>query len=407
MPRKASRDYRLRCLHLRSTSEAAQILKKIDVDPYGIEAMLSKMLNVNVLVEGVECKVANIIKQEMLSIDGDAAVSRNTVSCSAKETDIVIMGTVKQIHRFTDKISDQPFGLVNLSNAIKQLLMNISKEHFTLKTYHRELTIGKHTLIMGILNVTPDSFSDGSRFRSSEEAIEHGLKMVEDGADIIDIGGESSRPGAEAISSEEETARVIPVIKGLATRVHIPISVDTTKAKVAREAVEYGAEIINDISAMTFDVQMPSMIAGTGAAVVLMHMRGKPLDMQNRDLSYRSICGDIIEFLKKKMTEAHSAGILGESVMIDPGFGFGKTGDDNIRLLKYLAEFRMLGRPIVAGVSRKSFIGRITGGDPSDREEGTASAVTAAIMNGANVIRVHDVRAMKKVAAVADAIVRA
>jgi dihydropteroate synthase len=407
MGRKTPRDYRLKCLQVRSTSEATEVLKKIDVDPYGIEAMLSKMVNVNVLVEGVECKVANIIKQEMLSIGGDAAVSRNTVSCSVKETDIIIMGTMKQIHRFADKISTQPFGLLNIANAIKQLLANISKDHFTLKTYHRELPIGDRTRIMGILNVTPDSFSDGGRYCSSEKAIEQGMKMVDEGADIIDIGGESSRPGAEPVPLEEEMARVMPVIKGLAIRVHVPISVDTTKADVAREAIEYGAEIINDISAMTFDDQMPSVIAGAGAAVILMHMRGKPTDMQRGDLVYRSIRGDIIEFLKEKMAEAHFAGIPMESVMIDPGFGFGKTGDDNVKLLKYLGEFRILGRPIVAGVSRKAFIGRITGGDPSKREEGTAAAVTAAIMNGANVIRVHDVGAMKKVAAMADAIVRA
>jgi len=407
MRRETSRNYRLRCLHLRSSFEAAEVLKKIGVDSYGIEAMLSKMTNLNVLLEGVECKVANIIKQEMLSLGGDAAVSRNAVSCGVEKTDIVILGTVKQIQRFAEKISIQPFGLLKISNAIKQLLSNISKDHFVVKTYHRKLAVGDRTLIMGILNVTPDSFSDGGRFLSPEEAIEQGLKMVEDGADIIDVGGESSRPGAEAISTEDEMERVVPVIKALSIQVQVPISVDTTKSEVAREAVEYGAEIVNDISAMTFDDQMSSVIAQTGAAVVLMHMRGKPQDMQKGDLSYGSVCGDIIEYLKKKMADAHAAGIPLERVLIDPGFGFGKTGDDNLRLLKKLSEFRILGRPIVAGVSRKAFIGRITGGEPSEREEGTAAAVTAAIMNGANIIRVHDVRAMKKVAAMADAIVRA
>lgn len=407
MGRRPSKDYPLRCLHLQTIAEAVEILKRIEVDPYGIEAMLSKMVHINILVEGVECKIANIIKQEMLSIGGDAAVSRNSVSCCATETDIVIMGTVKQIHRFVKKMSIQPFGLVDIAQAIKQLLANISKSHFTLKTYHRELSIGDRTRIMGILNVTPDSFSDGGRYWSPEEAIEQGQKMVDDGADIIDVGGESSRPGSEPVSAEEEMDRVMPVIKGLAIRVSVPISVDTTKAEVAREAIEYGAEIVNDISAMTFDEKMPLVVAGAGAAVILMHMRGKPRDMQKGDLFYKSVRGDIIEFLKKKMEEAHAAGILPESVMVDPGFGFGKTEEDNVRLLKYLGEFRILGRPIVAGVSRKGFIGRITGGDPGEREEGTAAAVTAAIMNGANIVRVHDVRSMKKVVAMADAIVRA
>lgn len=407
MGRETTRDYRLRYLQLRSISESAEILKKIGVDPYGIEAMLPKINNINVLLEGVKCKVANIIKQEMLSVGGDAAVSKNTVSCSVEETDILIMGTMKQIYRFINKISIQPFGLVNISNAIKQLLTNISKDRFILSTYRRELPIGDRTLIMGILNTTPDSFTDGGRFESSEDAVEYGLKMAEDGADIIDIGGESSRPGAEAVTCEEEMKRVIPVIKGLTSRINIPVSIDTTKADVAIKAIECGAEIVNDISAMTFDSRMRDMIARTNAAVILMHMRGTPQDMQKGDLSYRSICGDIIEFLKKRMEDATSAKIGSESIMVDPGFGFGKTLEDNLKLLKDLAEFKILGRPIVAGVSRKSFIGRTTGSDPTDREEGTAAAVTAAITNGANVIRVHDVGRMKKVATMADAIVRA
>jgi dihydropteroate synthase len=407
MGRKPTRDYRLRFLQLNSEAEAAEFLKKIDVDPYGIEAMQPKMVHLNLMFEGIECKVANIIKQEMLSIGGDAAVSRNTVSCSAKDTDIVIMGTVKQIRRFSEKICTQPFGLANISEAIRQLLANISQDRFILQTYHRKLTIGDRTLIMGIINVTPDSFSDGGRFKTSEDAIEQGLKMVDDGADIIDIGGESSRPGAEAVSLEEEMARVIPVIKGLAIRVQVPVSVDTTKADVAREAIEYGAEIVNDISAMTFDDNMSSVVAGTGAAVILMHMRGTPSDMQKGDLSYRSIRGDIIQYLKRRMEEGVSAGIPQESIMIDPGLGFGKTKEDNLRLIRYLDEFSILGRPIVAGVSRKSFIGGITGGKPTEREEGTAAAATAAILNGAHIIRVHDVRIMKKVAAMADAIMRA
>ena len=329
MQRKTSRNYHLRSLQLKSASEAADILKKINVDPYGIAAMLPKMMNLNVLVEGVPCKVANIIKQEMLSIGGDAAVSRNTVSCSVEKTDIVIMGTLKQLERFAEKISIQPFALANISITIKRLLVNIAKEYFVVKTCHRELAIGDRTLMMGILNVTPDSFSDGGRFHSIEEAIECGLKMVNDGADIIDVGGESSRPGAEPVSAHEELKRVIPVIKGLTRCLDIPVSVDTTKAVVAKAAIECGAEIINDISAMTFDDQMPSVIAGSGAAVILMHMRGKPQDMHKGNLSYRSLFGDVIQFLEEKMEDACSAGIQPESVMIDPGYGFGKTGEDS------------------------------------------------------------------------------
>ena len=382
-------------------------MRGIDCDPYGIEAMLPKMLHLNVLLEGIKCNVANIIKQEMLSVGGDAAVSRAAVSCSVMETDCVIMGTTKQIQRLSDKISIQPLGLSIISKAIKELLANVSKDMFILKTCRREIVLGDKTWIMGILNVTPDSFSDGGVFKDTDDAVEYGLKMMDEGADIIDIGGESSRPGAGPVTLEEEIARVIPVIKGLERRIKIPLSIDTTKAEVARIAVESGADIVNDISAMTFDRRMGNMVADTGAAIILMHMRGTPEDMQKGDLSYRSLRGDIIAFLEDKKEKAEIAGISPENIMIDPGIGFGKTWQDSMRLLKYLSEFRVMGRPIVTGPSRKAFIGKITGGGPTERMEGTAAAVTAAIMNGTNVVRVHDVKAMKRVAAMADAILRA
>jgi dihydropteroate synthase len=396
-----------RCLHLRSSNEALEVLRKIDCDPYGIEAMLPKMIHHNILLEGIKCNIANIIKQEMLSIGGDAAVSRSAVSCSVKETDCVIMGTAKQIQRLADKISIQPLGLSKIARDIKELLTNISKDLLILKTCRKEIALGEKTEIMGILNVTPDSFSDGGLFKDTNAAVEYGLKMMEEGADIIDIGGESSRPGAVPVTLEEEIARVIPVIKGLERSIQIPISIDTTKAEVARLAVENGADIVNDVSAMTFDPQMAKAVADTGAAIILMHMRGTPKDMQKGDLYYRSIRGDIIDYLQNKMEKAQEAGISSEHIMVDPGIGFGKTQEDSMRLLKYLSEFRVLGRPIVTGPSRKAFIGKITGGGPKERMEGTAAAVTAAIMNGAHVIRVHDVKAMKKVAAMADAILRA
>ena len=396
-----------RCLHLRSSHEALDVLKKINVDTYGIEAMLPKMVHLNILLEGIECNVANIIKQEMLSTGGDAAVSRSSVSCSVKQTDVLIMGTTKQLQRFSDKISIQPLGLSNISENIKQLLSNISRDLFTLRTYKREIVVGDRTQIMGILNVTPDSFSDGGLFKSPEDAIEYGFKIVEEGADIIDIGGESSRPGAEPVSIDEELSRVLPVIRGLFGRVNVPISIDTTKAKVARKAIENGAEIVNDISAMSFDVNMAGVVADTGSAVILMHIRGTPQDMQKGDLSYKSIRGEVIAYLEDKIEKALAAGISFENMMIDPGIGFGKSAEDNLKLLKHLSEFRVLGRPIVTGVSRKTLIGKISGGGPRDRLEGTAAAVTAAIMNGSNIVRVHDVKPMKKVVEIADAIVRA
>lgn len=399
--------YSLRRLLWTSAPEAADILKRMDVDPYGIEAMLPKMVNMNIHVQGLPCKVANIIKQEMLAIGGDAAVARGAVACSIEKTDLILIGTLKQIRRFIEKISFQPFGLKLLAESLDTLLDNLLAENWTLKTSRQKMILGDRTRIMGILNVTPDSFSDGGRFDSPEKAVACGFQLIEDGADILDIGGESTRPGAEPVSLEEELRRTIPVIQGLSGKINVPISIDTTKAVIAREAVAAGAEIINDISAMRFDEQMPTVIASSGAAVVFMHMRGVPQTMQKGDLHYALLQGEIIDFFRERLNTALLAGILPEQVIIDPGIGFGKTKSDNLKLLKYLPEFNVLGRPILTGPSRKSFLGQEGRGGAVDRLEETAAAVTAAIMHGSQVVRVHDVKAMKRVVAVADAIVRA
>lgn len=396
--------YGLRRLLWTSAREAADILKRIDVDPYGIEAMLPKMVNMNIHVQGLPCKVANIIKQEMLAIGGDAAVARGSVACTVEKTDLILIGTVKQIHRFKEKISCQPFGLKNLAKGLHELLENLLANQWTIHTGRRQMILGERTWIMGILNITPDSFSDGGRFASLEKAVEGGLRLVEEGADILDIGGESTRPGAEPVALEEELRRTIPVVAKLAEKTDVPISIDTTKAAVAREALAAGAEMINDVSAMRLDRQMPAVMAESGAAVVFMHMRGIPQTMQEGDLHYASLQGEIIEFFRERLSAAQAEGISPGQVIIDPGIGFGKTGSDSLKLLKYLPEYRVLGRPILAGPSRKSFLGQAGQRAAADRLEETAAAVTAAIMKGSQIVRVHDVKAMKRVAAVADAI---
>ena len=312
---------KLRRLLWTSERQAIRILKDIDVDPYGIEAMLPKMAHLNILIQHLPCKVANIIKQEMLSVGADAAVARGSVACSIEATDVLLMATRKQIDRFIEKVISQPFGLNQLAVKLRQLLENISADQWTLKTSRREMVLGDHTRIMAILNVTPDSFSDGGRYGSHENAIAAGLKLTEAGADILDIGGESSRPGAETVTPEEELRRVIPVIQGLLGKVDIPISVDTTKAVVAREALAAGAEIINDISAMRFDAQMPAVIASSGAAAILMHMRGMPQTMQQGDLDYASLTGEIIDFFRERLNAAQMAGISADRIIIDPGRG--------------------------------------------------------------------------------------
>jgi dihydropteroate synthase len=402
-----SGSHELRSLIWAGERQAVQVLQDIGVDPYGIEAMLPKMVHRSILIRRLPCRVANIIKQEMLSLGGDAAVARGSVACSIEATDVLLMGTRKQLERFIEKASCQPFGLDTLAESLGRLLESLSTDSWTLRTSRREMILGDRTRIMAILNVTPDSFSDGGRYASPEMAIAAGLEMVRAGADMLDIGGESSRPGAEPVSTEEELRRVIPVIRGLCGVVDVPISVDTTKAVVAREALAAGAEIINDISSMRFDEQMPAVIASSGAAAVLMHMRGAPSTMQQGDLHYASLTGEIIDFFRERLHAAQAAGIAPDRIVLDPGLGFGKTRGDNLKLLKYLSEFTVLGRPIMTGPSRKSFLSHDGETGPQDRFEGTGAAVTAAVMNGCCFVRVHDVGAIRRAVDVADAIVRA
>ncbi|MCX6121966.1 MAG: dihydropteroate synthase [Ignavibacteriales bacterium] len=264
-----------------------------------------------------------------------------------------------------------------------------------------EYDLASRTHVMGILNVTPDSFSDGGRYLDVEQAIAHGKKLAEDGADFIDVGGESTRPGSESVSIEEEIRRVIPVIESLAKKVDVPISIDTCKSDVAEAALQAGAVIINDISAMTFDGKMASIVAKHKASVVVMHIQGTPKTMQLNP-SYKNVTEEVKQFLQERVDAAVKAGI--KQIIVDPGIGFGKKYEHNIQLLKELKSLTSLGYPLLVGVSKKSFLGAILNLPPSERMEGTAAAVTASILNGTNIIRVHDVKEMKRVAMVSDAL---
>ena len=255
----------------------------------------------------------------------------------------------------------------------------------------------RETLVMGIVNVTPDSFSDGGKFFSPEVAIRHASKLITQGADIIDIGGESTRPGAEQVSESEELKRVIPVIEEIRTdNPTILISIDTTKASVAKHAVEAGADIINDVSGLSFDNNMIGIVESFNIPVVIMHMKGNPQNMQLNP-KYKDIVNEILDFFKMKINTAIQSGINRSMIILDPGIGFGKTVEHNFELLSRLNEFNVLELPIMIGPSRKSFIGITLDLPPEDRVEGTAAAVSAGVMNGASIVRVHDVKSMKRV----------
>jgi len=275
------------------------------------------------------------------------------------------------------------------------------------KVRDRELELGKKTLVMGILNVTPDSFSDGGKFLDPDAAVVEGKRMLDDGADLLDIGGESSRPGAEPVAVEEEIRRVVPVIDRLHRETGALLSVDTTKARVAEEAIAAGAAVINDISALRADARMGDLACRSGVGLILMHMQGTPQTMQ-QDPRYDDVVKEVLAFLRERGQEAFIAGVLDTAIVYDPGIGFGKTYEHNLALLRRLPEFASLGRPVLVGVSRKAFIGKATAvTEPADRLEGTVAAVTLAIAGGAAIVRVHDVRAMARAARLADAVTRA
>jgi len=261
----------------------------------------------------------------------------------------------------------------------------------------------RRTAVMGIVNVTPDSFSDGGKYFSSDRAVAHGEQMARDGADLIDVGGESTRPGARPVTAEDELDRVIPVIRGLRRRLSIPISIDTTKSCVARAALDEGADLINDISALGFDPAMASVVAAEKVPVVLMHMQGTPRTMQQSPV-YEDVVEEVKSYLQDRVRFAVEAGVEAGRIVVDPGIGFGKNLAHNLALLRGLSALAALGRPLLVGTSRKTFIGKILDAGPEDRLEGSLAAAVAAVLAGANIVRVHDVKEAARAVRIGDAL---
>ncbi len=258
---------------------------------------------------------------------------------------------------------------------------------------------------MGVINVTPDSFSDGGLYFDKDNAVERGLELVKQGADILDVGGESTRPGSNPITPDEEMSRIIPVISEIRKKTHVLISVDTTKSEVAEAALEAGADIINDISAFRFDDRMPLIATETGVPVILMHMKGVPQNMQSNPY-YEDLFQEIRCFLEERMATAEAYGIKRENIIIDPGIGFGKSLEHNLAIINNLNFLEGLDRPILVGLSRKSFIGKILNLPPQERVEGTIASAVLSVLNGAHILRIHDVQSVKRAIIVAEAIMK-
>ncbi len=397
--------FNLRFLSAGSQAEAARHLDDLQSSPEGRAIMEPKLRHHLVHLDGLDTRAANILKQNMLSLGGEVSLPRNVFEFKGQTTSAIISGTRTQFHMLIPKLSHQPFGLTALRDELVALFdaLEAAERGHLLELRGREYRLGERTLVMGILNVTPDSFSDGGRFYEGPAAVEHGLRMAEDGADILDIGGESTRPGADLISEEEELDRVVPVIEALRRETDLPISIDTSKSGVARAALNAGADMLNDVSALRIDPGMAELAAERDVPLCLMHMLGMPKTMQVNP-EYADLMGEIICFLHKQAAVAMDAGVSARNILVDPGIGFGKTVAHNLEIIRRLGELRGLGHPVLIGPSRKSFIGRVLDVPEGERLEGTAAAVALSVANGAAVVRVHDVKEMVRVARLADAL---
>ena len=398
--------FRVRSIDIASAEAAGIEMRRVGVDPAGMALMAPKEVFFNLKIAGLTAPQANILKQDAIASGGEAAVAKGVVSCEINSTDAILSGTVKQLRRLADKLKAQPYGLPIAGKSINEALDRLTNRgHLVFKGRSRSFDVSKGALVMGVLNVTPDSFYDGGRHLEKNVAIETALRMADEGADIIDVGGESSRPGADDVPVEEEIRRVVPVVEELSKR-GLAVSVDTVKSRVADLALFAGAEAINDISAMQSDVLMAEVIKRHGAGVALMHMRGTPKTMRS-ETDYEDIMGEIFDYLFGRVEFAEGFGIDREKIAIDPGVGFAKTSSGCLEIIRRLGELKTIGVPILIGTSRKSFIGKTLGcAAPGERLVGTLATISASLFNGANIIRAHDVKETKETILMIDAIKR-
>jgi dihydropteroate synthase len=387
----AKRRFPARVLEVESLAEIAREVARTESDPEGVAIMTRKGRIYPVRLDGVSLKAAPLLKQETLSVGADSAHARGIADHSVATTSVVILATWGQYLRLIPKLKRQPFRLAEAADEVDRALRSyVSRAPRTIAGAHRSFVVGDRPRVMGILNVTPDSFYDGGVHLDPEEAVAHAERMVAEGASIIDIGGESTRPKAAPVTPEAEWARVGPVLEGLAGRLSVPVSIDTRHAEVVTKAVDAGADVVNDIEGLRSEA-MRRVVARSGAAVVAMHMRGEPATMQS-NLVYADLRGEVFSGLAAATDRAIAEGVPAEKILIDPGLGFGKSAEQSLDLLLHAGELKSLGYPVVVGASRKSFLGWVLGmDDPSHRlEPGIAAAVVAA-ERGVALVRTHDV----------------
>ena len=386
---------KLRIRNFKTIEDAEHAFAEIGCDSAGIKIMAEKGLFLTQKITGISLRAAIILKQEMMALGGDVVLDREVMTLKPEKTDALILGTQKQYRKLCQKLYQQPFGCKEIAALLKEYLDQ--NQNALLKTSwqwkDRELCFSK-PLIMGIVNITPDSFSDGGNYLDPQTAVLHAKKLVEEGADILDIGGESSRPGSDPVSEEEELRRLLPVLDALLfdASIKVPISIDTYKPAVAAACLHHGAHIINDISGAQ-KPEMRAIVAQYDVPIIIMHMQGTPKTMQENPI-YGDVVDEIMDFFEQQIELCRRENIT--KIICDPGIGFGKTTSHNLQILKRLQEFRILSVPLLIGTSRKSFIQKTIGGAPDDRLEGTLASNVIAAVHGAHIFRVHDAKACKR-----------
>ncbi|TEU13242.1 MAG: dihydropteroate synthase [Anaerolineales bacterium] len=425
--------YGVRLLRCDGEASLRKEMEAVGADPRGIAIMAPKGSFHLFKLEGLTFAAASILKQEMLSKGGEAVLSGDIYFGGERTTDVLLMATERTLREVLKVLRMQPLpSLRQLAEELAAALRHhAGPEYPCCRIGGREFRWGERTYVMGIVNVTPDSFSGDGVYATmetegvahpleraqaaTERAVAQALSFLEEGVDIIDVGGESTRPGSAPIDAQTELSRVIPVIRRLREATDAPISIDTYKASVAAEALDAGADLVNAVWALQMDPELAPLVAERGVPVILMHNRSKPKNAAQQErlggryvgIHYHDLMADIIRELRQRVEHAVQAGIPRSRIIIDPGIGFGKTVEQNLHLLNHVDELRVLGLPILAGPSRKSFIGYTLDLPPQERQEGTAAAVALCIARGVNMVRVHDARAMVRVVRMSDAILRA
>jgi len=395
--------YNAHVIEITSSKQAEVELAKIHCDKAGIRIMSNKAIFKVIKLEKISTKDANLLKQTFLAKGGEVAVGRGTADLSVPYTDVLICATVKQYKLALAQLKLQPWGLPQIAQTVEHVLR--SNEEFPKRHYawgQQTLSIRpKRTLVMGILNFTPDSFSDGGQYNTMDNALRRVEEMIKNGADIIDIGAESTRPyaGSEKITAEEELNRLAPILEKVISISTVPISIDTYKPSVALAALGLGAHMINDVWGLQQAGDMAKVVAQHNVPVIIMH---------NQEGTHyeRDIMLHICEFLQNSINIGLAAGVDFKNIIIDPGIGFGKTQEQNLVVMSRLEELKSLGCPILLGTSRKRFIGNVLSLPVEDRVEGTGATVAVGIMKGTNIIRVHDVREMARIAKMTDSMMR-